>query len=43
MNRIDQGDGTRDSNDALAHLHRTDWSIGDAAFSDGAGGLSWLA
>jgi hypothetical protein len=26
--------------DALDRLHRTDWSIGDTAFHDGAGGLA---
>jgi hypothetical protein len=41
-NRIDQGHDSRDSDDALARLHRSGWSIGDAAFHDGAGGLSWL-
>jgi hypothetical protein len=35
-NRLDPTD------DALDRLHRAGWSIGDVAFHDGAGGLSWL-
>jgi hypothetical protein len=35
-NRTGQADA------ALARLHRAGWSVGDAAFHDGAGGLSWL-
>jgi hypothetical protein len=28
--------------EALGRLHRAGWSIGDVAFHDGAGGLTWL-
>ncbi len=41
MNRIEPDDLPRDI-DALDRLHRAGWSIGDTAFADGAGGLSWL-
>jgi hypothetical protein len=44
MNRIDHHDAPQLPHDieALAHLHRAGWSIGDVAFRDGAGGLTWL-
>jgi len=28
--------------EALARLNRAGWSIGDVAFHDGAGGLTWI-
>jgi hypothetical protein len=39
MNRLDPGDQPRDSDEALARLHRAGWSIGDAAFAVEGGGL----
>ena len=42
MNRLDSTERPRASDLALARLHRAAWSIGDAAFHDGRGGLSWL-
>jgi hypothetical protein len=29
--------------ESLSRLHRAGWSIGDVAFRDGAGGLTWIA
>jgi hypothetical protein len=42
MNPFDPGNQPRDSDEALARLHRAGWSIGDVAFHNGAGGLSFL-
>ena len=42
MNRLERLDDVRLSHEDLDRLHRAGWSIGDAAFRDGAGGLSWL-
>ena len=47
MNRLrqilgDSADQPRDSDEALARLHRAGWSIGDVAFHDGAGRLLWI-
>jgi hypothetical protein len=42
MNRLDPVNPPRDSDEAPARLHRDGWPIGDVAFSDRAGGLTWL-
>jgi hypothetical protein len=42
MNRLDPGDIPRDSDEALDRLHRSGWSIGDAAFAVEGGGLAWV-
>jgi hypothetical protein len=40
MKRLDLDDQLPPDIDALDRLHRAGWSIGDAAFHDGAGGGS---
>jgi hypothetical protein len=42
MNRFDPGNQPRDSDEALARLHRAGWSIGDAAFAVVGRGLVWI-
>jgi hypothetical protein len=42
MNRLDPGNQPRDSDEALARLHRAGWSIGDAAVAVEGGGLVWV-
>lgn len=42
MNRLGTGNNDRDSDGALARLHRAGWSIGDAAFAVEGGGLVWI-
>jgi hypothetical protein len=40
--RLDPGNRPRDSDEALARLHRAGRSIGDAAFAVEGGGLVWI-
>ncbi len=42
MNRLDSANPPRDSDEALARIHRAGWSIGDAAFVVEGGGLAWV-
>ncbi len=42
MNRLDQFDRHRDSDEALARLQRASWMIGDAAFAVEGSDLGWV-
>ena len=41
-NRIDQTDDCDPIEESIAQLHRTGWSVGDVAFHDGSGRLTWI-